>query len=390
MYGAVLILMLAVCAFCAGCQQHWTFAPPGQVGSRFRPRVEPRDNAAALPYSGIVPPDSESKVVAASATVPVEPDPPASGPAIEPQPLPSEEIPWPGESNAVGNWLVEPVDAPPVTGPIELPPPVWQEEFDPLCVPTDGARPYDEAMALRPRVSDRLALAWHNIKQDHINFYSWRTFSDLAVGLGGAAVLANTSLDQDFCDWYQDDVRSAGTNNFASFWKTFGDGHIFIPAFAGMAVVGRFMDHYPTTYIAGEYGSRVTRSYLVGFPSVLFLQTALGPSRPSEPNPHSSWRPFSDCHGVSGHAFMGSIPFITAARMTENPWIAGTLYVCSTFTAWSRINDNQHYLSQAILGWWMGYLASRAVSDTQTQDQAVSFAPLVTEQGVGVMVMCRL
>jgi membrane-associated phospholipid phosphatase len=198
-------------------------------------------------------------------------------------------------------------------------------------------------------------------------------------------------MDQHFADWYQQDVRSAGTDHFASFWKPFGEGKIFIPAFAGLAVAGRLMDEYPVTCLAGEYGSRVTRSYLVGFPSMLFLQRALGPSRPSEPDPHSQWRPFSDSHGVSGHAFMGSIPFITAARMTDNPWVAGTLYVCSTFTGWSRINDNQHYLSQVVLGWWMGYLACRSVSETQeAQEQAVSFAPLVSEQGVGVMVMCRL
>jgi membrane-associated phospholipid phosphatase len=154
-------------------------------------------------------------------------------------------------------------------------------------------------------------------------------------------------------------------------------------------VVGRLADGAPTTFLAGEFGSRVTRSYLVGFPSMLLLQRALGASLPSDDNFHSSWRPFADSNSVSGHAFMGSIPFITAARMTDNPWLAGTLYACSTFTAWSRINDNQHYLSQVILGWWMGYLASRSVWETQSQEQAISLAPLVTEEGVGVMVLWR-
>ena len=34
-------------------------------------------------------------------------------------------------------------------------------------------------------------------------------------------------------------------------------------------------------------------------------------------------------------------------------------------TDWSRINDDGHYLSQAVLGWWIAYLAVESVNRTE-------------------------
>ena len=79
-------------------------------------------------------------------------------------------------------------------------------------------------------------------------------------------------------------------------------------------------------------------------------------SRPSEDKQISDWKPFNDSNDVSGHAFIGSVPFLTIAYMNkDNALIKYNVYLASTLAAVSRINDNQHYLSQAILGWYLGW-----------------------------------
>jgi len=247
--------------------------------------------------------------------------------------------------------------------------------------------PWDQAVLpasyQSPKQSNFRRLA-RNIRSDYRNYYSWITMRDLLLGVAFASPLANTSLDDDFHGWYQRDVRSSGTDDFSAFWKTFGEGQIFIPAFAGLAVVGKMFEDRPLFGCAGEFGDRVTRGYLVGAPPMLFMQLMLGGSRPGEDFVESRWKPFEDNNGVSGHAFMGAVPFITAARMCQNPWAKGTLYACSTFTAWSRVNDDDHYLSQVCLGWWMAYLACRAVDDTQRRYCGYELTPIATAEMTGI------
>ena len=250
-----------------------------------------------------------------------------------------------------------------------------------------------EPSCVPPRRRSRLDCMWENakcrIRHDYDNYYSWCTMRDLAIGIAIAAPIANTTVDSEFQDWYQRDLRDSGTDDFAAFWKTFGEGQIFIPAFAGLALVGRYFEDRPVLGTAGDYGARITRGYLVGAPPMLLMQFTLGASRPGETSADSRWKPFDDTNAVSGHAFMGSVPFITAAHMVENPWAKGALYLCSTFTAWSRVNDDDHYLSQACLGWWMGYLACRAVNQTELTDDRAVFAPLITPEMAGLGMMVR-
>ena len=224
---------------------------------------------------------------------------------------------------------------------------------------------------------------------DYGNFYSWVTMRDLLLGIGAGSLLANTSLDEDFQDWHRNDVRSSDTDNFAVFSKTFGEGKYAIPAVAGLALMGAICDYTPCGDAVEDFGCRSTRSYLVGVPPMLLLQFGLGASRPGETSRGSHWKPFDDVNSVSGHAFVGAVPFISAAKMTENPCLKGGLYLCSTFAAWSRINDDRHYLSQACLGWWIAYLACRAVDDTESDDKQISLSPIASPDMVGVGVVYR-
>ena len=254
--------------------------------------------------------------------------------------------------------------------------------FDPVPLVSDHAAYTPGEFESRP--PSKLGNLWQKVRTDHGNYYSWPGMRELLYGVAAGSLLANTSLDDDFQNWYQNDVRSSGTGNFAGFWNTFGEGQIFIPAFASLALVGGMFEDRPLLGPTGDFSCRVTRTYLVGAPPMLFMQACLGGSRPGESSVGSQWKPFDDNNAVSGHAFVGAVPFITAAKMTEDPWAKGCLYFCSVLTPWSRIDRDAHYLSQACLGWWMAYLACCAVDDTEHQDRRLTFTPLITPELAGI------
>lgn len=270
----------------------------------------------------------------------------------------------------------------------------WDPAVDLASYRTDvsvGSMPSDWTDGFATQTDCRLSrfgpkcqAAWCKVWTDHRNYYSWDVARDLGLAVAGAAVLANTSLDQDFQDWYQDDVKSSGTDRFADACKVFGEGQQFIPVFLGLAVVGSLFDEDSCGGVMGELGSRTTRSYLVGGPPMVLVQRGLGGSRPGEGEGSSRWEPMEDTKSVSGHAFMGAVPFICAAKMTDQPLLKTGLYVCSTFTAWSRVDHDMHYLSQACLGWWMAYLAASAVDETETGYEHLTFLPVTTPEMVGI------
>ena len=209
------------------------------------------------------------------------------------------------------------------------------------------------------------------IGSDYRHFYAWDTALNYSVALGGAAILANTPLDRHISEWYQTDLRSSGTRGFSKFWKFFGEGQLWGPIFAVSAISYRFYEQSDWNQrnercFFGEYTARTVRGYLTGLPALGVLQSLLGAGRPHTGGRRGSyWRPFNADNAVSGHSYIGAVPFITAAQMVEKPWLKGLFYTCSLLPAWSRVNDNAHYLSQSALGWYLAYLSVRAVSQTE-------------------------
>ncbi len=185
----------------------------------------------------------------------------------------------------------------------------------------------------------------------------------------------------------QNDVRNSGTDSVSKVVKNFGEGEYMIPAAITLMVAGELLDEYPLAGEIGDYGERVTRAYIVGALPFLTLQYGLGAARPGWVPNASQWRPFQDSYGVSasGHAFISSIPFLTAAEMVDDPLLKGVFYFGSAITGWSRINDDAHFLSEVILGWCLGYVSVRAVTHTELEAKSnFSMTPLVSPDMTGV------
>jgi len=203
----------------------------------------------------------------------------------------------------------------------------------------------------------------------------------LGIGIAVAAVPANTNADQWIRDEYQEEIRSDRTDDLAKIFKVPGDWFVAAPVYLGAFGAGRLLE----IPVLEQWAQRSARATVVGVPAVLFLQVALGGNRPTEGDSH--WRPFQNSHGVSGHAFIGSIPFLTAAKMSDSPYAKGVLYGLSTLTGLSRINDDAHYFSQVALGWYLAYLACEVVSKGDAEragDTQFGIAPLAGGMAITV------
>lgn len=196
---------------------------------------------------------------------------------------------------------------------------------------------------------DRLNGAGSRLYGDYRAFYLDNgTYLRLGGGLVVAGALANTDADIEVRDYYQENIRSSATDSMSEITRLPGEALITIPALAAL-------------YLSTEnpWAERSLRALFLGGPLGLFLRSATGGGRPTEGG--SDWKPFSNNNGLSGHSFIGAVPFITAAKMEERAFIRWLYYGASALPALSRINDDEHYLSQAALGWYLAYLSASAV-----------------------------
>lgn len=261
----------------------------------------------------------------------------------------------------------------------------WPEQSAidaPLSDPLPAER--DQRPVLRPIPSapTRLRSILNDVCSDHGHYYSGESLGKLAIGVGAAAALANTSADESLRNFYQDHI---GPSQALHAPKIVGEGWYTLPVFAASAIAGSYFDDVPLGHGVGEWGSRSLRTILVGAPPMLAVQYITGASRPGETSAGSHWKPFDDANGVSGHAFMGAVPFISAAKMTEDPFWKGGLYFASALPGLSRINDDAHYTSQVLLSWWMAYLAANAIDETQLVKKNWTIQPILfSNHGVGI------
>ncbi len=228
--------------------------------------------------------------------------------------------------------------------------------------------------------------------EDQKNFYSPESLTLLGGGLIIGGAMANSSIDDDIHRHFQSSVRGATSDDwFESLHasKELGNGMYTLPVFATAWAAGELFPDNAFVETSGRWGERSMRGFVVGAPPLIVMQQLTGGSRPTETDESSEWHPMRDNNGISGHAFMGSLPFITAAKMTEHRGYKLLFYAGSTLAPLSRVNDNAHYPSQVALGWWMAYLAASAIDATDDPNSRWRFYPYSTGEGSGMMAEFR-
>ncbi len=230
---------------------------------------------------------------------------------------------------------------------------------------------------------------WERLQADYGNFYSRESLFRLGTAFLAGAAMANTNFDEMFShDLYRENVVDVANDDYSQKLhqpKMLGDGYILLPTLAGLALAEPWLQRSEWTRPLGEWGDRGARAMLVGGPVILLTQNLTGASRPNESPSGSHWEPFRDNNGVSGHAFVGAVPFLTAGRMSRNPWAKAAWYGASALPGLSRINDERHYFSQVFLGWYVAWLATAAVENSEQDRRQLKIMPTWSESGPGVM-----
>ncbi len=216
---------------------------------------------------------------------------------------------------------------------------------------------------------------WNTVKKDYSEFYSSDRYIRMGIVFAGGAAIAHSNIDQDFQNNNKGNIFSFNDSyNF----KQLGEGKYLISLSLISAGISSYLSDGRELNGVGKWGERAARAYFVGGPMVLATQWLTGASRPSEAPYKSDWKPFNDSNGVSGHAFIGSVPFLTIAYMNQdNPVIKYSAYLASTLAGLSRINDDAHYLSQVILGWYLGWESVDTVFSVDAKKNALRIQPLV-------------
>lgn len=206
------------------------------------------------------------------------------------------------------------------------------------------------------------------VEDDYRAFYlDARVMGYLGAGVIGSGVLANSSADREVNEYFRDDLRSSGTDSFSDIARIPGDVLVTVPLLFGAYAL---TDAGPVKSWAGDS----LRAFAVGAPAGLLVQYATGASRPEEGT--SGWKPFRGNNGLSGHSFVGAIPFITAAKSQDSLAMKSLFYGLSVLPGLSRMNDEKHYLSQVALGWYLAYLSADVVEKRgQKTDVSLSLFP---------------
>lgn len=223
------------------------------------------------------------------------------------------------------------------------------------------------------------------LAEDYKNFYWSENLLYLGGAIAIAAPLANTNADQTVRTWYQ---RGAGNGRFvgldhtADVFNGIGNWEAAVPVLLACSLVGYAWDDNAAAAAVGEFGNRSVRALAVGAPSVIALQFGLGAGGPNDP-PDSRWRPGQSDHGVSGAAFVGAVPFLTAASMTDSAALKTLFVVGSLGPSWASIHNDDHYLSQVLLGWSIAYLSVHSVNLTESVSH-FRLVPCEIPKGVGI------
>jgi len=229
------------------------------------------------------------------------------------------------------------------------------------------------------------------VADDYRSFYKGERLLRMGIVFGAAGIVANTNIDMNIRNWYQDKVRNAQTDSWASNpsrdlefnAKFFGEGKYMVP----VALLAASVNYIDTDTAIGNWGANASRAYVVGLPAMWLMQGVTGATRPGDrPEGSSRTTPFGHSNGVSGHAFVGAVPFLTIAYMNpDNKLIKYPAYVASAAAAWSRVNDDKHFPSQVFLGWYMAWEAVDSVFENNEKKKGVTLAPMAGLDGFGMM-----
>jgi membrane-associated phospholipid phosphatase len=177
-----------------------------------------------------------------------------------------------------------------------------------------------------------------------------------------AAVIGGTSLlmllDGPVRDFAQEH-RSTSTDDAASFFRHFGQPEVYGTVSLGLVAAGLVSGNHNLARVGG----RAVASVGLAGASTLVFKSLFGRERPDVSPRVVDLDPLSGSDALpSGHT---SLAFALATSLSQDihrPWATVGLYTLATGTAFSRINDNKHWLSDVAVGAIVGITSAKLAS----------------------------
>jgi len=211
----------------------------------------------------------------------------------------------------------------------------------------------------------------------------------IVIGATGAFLLADEELNS----FWQDDMRSSGTDDASDILGLFGeDTTVAVGALGAYALAETLGAEREKTAAL-----LVLQTFLLTAPVVGAVKYSAGRERPNESGSAYNFdgpgeRGF-DASFPSGHASyaFGAATVISDVYGEANPWVPWLTYTLATGVALSRVNDNEHWASDVFAGGAIGYLIAKLVtrySPFMTRHQ-ITARPLLKDGATGVTLAQR-
>jgi len=193
------------------------------------------------------------------------------------------------------------------------------------------------------------------------------------AALMGAGVLAaglSHASDDDVADWVR---KNGGSLSYTPIGGLLGNEILQGAAAIGTYAIGKLQDSPTLAHI----GSDLIRAQVLNGVLTTGLKLAVDRERPNG-GEHAF---------PSGHS---SATFASAAVLDAHfGWKVGVpAYAVSAFVGWTRIRDNEHWVSDVVFGSALGIVAGRTVAGGH-RGSSWTVAPTVTPGGVAVYLIKR-
>ena len=177
------------------------------------------------------------------------------------------------------------------------------------------------------------------------------------VVIAAGTIGAVSALDRGVDTWVQDH-RSSHSDALARGFRNGGQPVVVFGVPAVMLGAG---------LISGSKGlersgARVLASVVLAGVITGGGKVVAGRLRPDESTTQYAFKPFSHHDSFpSGHATIAFALATSLADEIRRPWASAVLYVGATGTAWARLNDHRHWLSDVLAGATVGVTAANFV-----------------------------
>ena len=207
---------------------------------------------------------------------------------------------------------------------------------------------------------------WSFIKQPA----KWDGSDWLKVGvIGAGSFLIIETVDQPARDFALKD-RSYLHSVPIQAGRIWGELYSPVVLFAGFAAHSLITGNTSTRKVAYEIGQASLYTGAITY----ILKTAFGRSRPFMNEGISSYHPFSfrdDFHSFpGGHTATAFVLSTVLSRNAGPTWLKILVYLPAAITPFSRVYEDQHWVSSCFIGGLLGYFVADWVVDLHEQNES--------------------